>query len=49
MSPEQIGQADGDLVFAASYGDEGRTAGGQLTTGGLVLDDLERFAQQLEG
>ena len=79
VSPEQIDQADGDLVFHASYGDEGRTAAGQITTGGLwqglsavqqgrafevsddrwflaigplgaglVLDDLERFAQQPE-
>jgi len=80
VSPEQIGQADGDLVFSASYGDEGRTAAGQITSGGLwqglsavqqgrafevsddrwflaigplgaglVLDDLEGFAQQLQG
>ena len=80
VSPEQIGQADGDLVFHASYGDEGRTAAGQITSGGLwqglsavqqgrafevsddrwflaigplgaglVLDDLEGFAQQLQG
>ena len=79
VSPEQIGQADGDLVFSASYGDQGRTATDQITSGGLwqgltavqqgrafevsddrwflalgplgaglVLDDLERFAQQLE-
>src|SRR3712207_1785718 len=78
VGPEQIGQADGDLVFSASYGDEGRTAAGQVTSGGLwqglsavqqgrafevsddrwflaigplgaglVLDDLERFAEQL--
>ena len=77
VSPEQIDQADGDLLFSASYGDEGRTAAGQITSGGLwqglsavqqgrafevsddrwflaigplgaglVLDDLERFAQQ---
>lgn len=80
VSPEQIGQADGDLVFYASYGDEGRTAAGQITSSGLwqglsavqqgrafevsddrwflaigplgaglVLDDLEGFAQQLPG
>ncbi|MGY1760914.1 ABC transporter substrate-binding protein [Geodermatophilus sp. SYSU D00779] len=79
VSPEQIDQADGDLLFHASYGDEGRTAAGETTSGGLwqgltavqqrrafevsddrwflaigplgaglVLDDLERFAQQLE-
>jgi iron complex transport system substrate-binding protein len=79
VSPEQIGQADGDLVFSASYGDEGQAAAAQITSGGLwqgltavqqgrafevsddrwflaigplgaglVLDDLERFAQQLE-
>src|SRR3712207_8517211 len=28
-------QADGDLVFSASYGDEGRTAAEQITSGGL--------------
>ncbi len=80
VSPEQIGQADGDLVFHASYGPEGQTAAGQITSGGLwqglsavqqgrafevgddrwflaigplgaglVLDDLEGFAQQLQG
>jgi iron complex transport system substrate-binding protein len=80
VSPEQIGQADGDLVFHASYGSEGQTAAGQITSGGLwqglsavqqgrafevgdnrwflaigplgaglVLDDLEGFAQQLQG
>ncbi|MGR6967900.1 ABC transporter substrate-binding protein [Geodermatophilus sp. URMC 61] len=80
VSPEQIGQADGDVLFHASYGDEGRTAAGEITSGGLwqgltavqqgralevsddrwflaigplgaglVLDDLERFAQQLQG
>ncbi|MGY1681949.1 ABC transporter substrate-binding protein [Geodermatophilus sp. SYSU D01176] len=79
VSPERIDQADGDLLFHASYGDEGRTAAGQITAGGLwqglpvvqqgrafevsddrwflaigplgaglVLDDLERFAQQRE-
>jgi iron complex transport system substrate-binding protein len=79
VGPEQIGRADGDLVFHAAYGDEGRTAAGAITTGGLwqgltavqqdrafevsddrwflaigplgaglVLDDLERFAQQLQ-
>jgi len=79
VSPEQIGQADGDLVFSAAYGEEGRTAAEQVTSGGLwqglsavqqgrafeadddrwflaigplgaglVLDDLERFAQQLQ-
>ena len=79
VSPEQIGQADGDLVFSASYGDEGEAAAAQITSGGLwqglsavqqgrafvvsddrwflaigplgaglVLDDLERFAQQLQ-
>jgi iron complex transport system substrate-binding protein len=79
VGPEQIGQADGDLVFHAAYGDEGRTAAGEVTSGGLwqgltavqqgrafevdddrwflaigplgaglVLDDLERFAQRLE-
>jgi iron complex transport system substrate-binding protein len=79
VSPEQIGQGDGDLVFYASYGDEGQAAAAQITSGGLwqglsavqqgrafevsddrwflaigplgaglVLDDLERFAQQLE-
>src|SRR3712207_9351850 len=72
-------QADGALVFSASYGDEGRTAAEQITSGGLwqglsavqqgrafevsddrwflaigplgaglVLDELERFAQQVE-
>ena len=80
VSPEQIGQADGDLVFHASYGTEGQTAAGQITSGGLwqglsavqqgrafevgddrwflaigplgaglVLDDLEGFAPQLQG
>jgi iron complex transport system substrate-binding protein len=79
VSPEQIGQTDGHLVFWAAYGDEGQTAAGQITSGGLwqgltavqqgrafevsddrwflaigplgaglVLDDLERLAQQLE-
>ena len=35
MSPEQIGQADGDLLCSASYGDEGLTAAGRITSGGL--------------
>ena len=79
VSPEQIGQADGDLVFHAAYGGEGQAAAGEITSGGLwqglsavrqgrafevgddrwflaigplgaglVLDDLERFAQQLQ-
>ena len=79
VGPEQIGRADGDLLFSAAYGDEGRTAAGAVTAGGLwqgltavqrgrafevsddrwflaigplgaglVLDDLERFAQQLQ-
>ncbi len=79
VSPEQIGQADGDLVFYAAYGGEGQAAAGEITSGGLwqglsavqqgrafevgddrwflaigplgaglVLDDLERFAQQLQ-
>lgn len=79
VSPEQIGQAEGDLVLWAAYGDEGQTAAGQITSGGLwqgltaveqgrasevsddrwflaigplgaglVLDDLERLAPQLQ-
>ncbi len=78
VGPEQVGQADGDLVHSAAYGEEGRTAAGQITSGGLwqglsavqhgrasevsddrwslaigplgaglVLDDRERFAEQL--
>ncbi len=35
VSPEQIGRADGDLVFSASYGEEGATAAGEITAGGL--------------
>ena len=34
-SAEQFGQVDGDLVFSASCGDQGRTADGQITSGGL--------------
>jgi iron-siderophore transport system substrate-binding protein len=80
VSREQMAQADGDLLFWAAYGDEGATAGQEITSGGLwqglsavqqgrafevsddrwflaigplgaglVLDDLERFAQQLAG
>ena len=35
VGPEQIGQADGAVLFHASYGDEGRTAAGEITSGGL--------------
>ncbi|WP_091323668.1 ABC transporter substrate-binding protein [Geodermatophilus ruber] len=35
VSPENISQADGDLVFSAAYGADGQTAAGQITAGGL--------------
>jgi iron complex transport system substrate-binding protein len=35
VSPEQIASADGDLVFSAAYGEDGRTAAAQVTAGGL--------------
>ncbi|MGY1823908.1 ABC transporter substrate-binding protein [Geodermatophilus sp. SYSU D00079] len=35
VAPEAIGQADGDLLFHASYGEDGRAAAGQITGGGL--------------
>ncbi|MGK5173171.1 ABC transporter substrate-binding protein [Geodermatophilus sp. CPCC 205761] len=35
VGPEEIGQADGDLVFSAAYGQDGQTAAAQITGGGL--------------
>ncbi|MBB3082816.1 ABC transporter substrate-binding protein [Geodermatophilus sabuli] len=35
VAPENIGEADGDLLFHASYGEEGQAAAGQVTAGGL--------------
>ncbi len=35
VSPEEIGQADGDLVFSAAYGQDGQSAAAQVTGGGL--------------
>ncbi len=35
VGPEEIGQADGDLLFSAAYGDEGQSDLSGLTTGGL--------------
>lgn len=35
VSREQIGQADGDLLFYASYGEEGSTAQAEVTAGPL--------------
>ncbi|MGY1631768.1 ABC transporter substrate-binding protein [Geodermatophilus sp. SYSU D01186] len=35
VAPEAISQADGDLLFHASYGEDGQTAAGQITGGGL--------------
>ena len=35
VGPEEIGRADGDLVFSAAYGQDGRTAAAQITGGGL--------------
>jgi iron complex transport system substrate-binding protein len=35
VAPEAISQADGDLLFYASYGEDGQVAAGQVTGGGL--------------
>ncbi|HEX2074393.1 MAG TPA: iron-siderophore ABC transporter substrate-binding protein [Geodermatophilus sp.] len=35
VSPEEISQADADLIFHAAYGQEGQTAAGQITGGQL--------------
>jgi iron complex transport system substrate-binding protein len=35
VGPEEIGQADGDLLFSAAYGEDGQTDLSGLTSGGL--------------
>jgi iron complex transport system substrate-binding protein len=44
VSPEQVTQADGDLLFYGAYGQEGATAAGQVT-GGPLWQSIPAVAQ----
>ncbi|SNS99020.1 iron complex transport system substrate-binding protein [Geodermatophilus saharensis] len=44
VSPEQVTQADGDLLFYGAYGEEGATAAGEIT-GGPLWQSIPAVAQ----